>query len=173
MITKIFKILLFFIVLVSTAYGQDIKNENESLITDQDKFIAISQVDNFLLNSNVANQSALQSGVNSVFIQQIGSDNFIFSNIVSESSNINIVQKGNQNSVEIDETALQIEKMITQTGNNNSVIDFSFNPDVSTNLELIQEGNNLTFERFGSNELSNNLRFRMSGEARTIIVRSF
>ena len=163
--------LVFFISFTfSMAYAQDIKDESQLSVTDQDKFITLSQVNDML---SVTKSSSLSNGVNAVFIQQIGTSNIVLSTIIAESSDIKITQKGDQNLVEINESAREIEKSIIQTGNNNSVTDFSFNPDISTNLELIQEGNNLIFERFGSNELSKNLKFKMSGDARTIIVRSF
>ncbi|WP_438711446.1 hypothetical protein ACSTS3_01365 [Aquimarina muelleri] len=156
-----------------TAYTQSIKEENSLLNTDQDKFITLSQ-NGFLPEMNtITDKSTLPNGINTVFIQQIGSGNNVISNIIAESSDIKIYQNGNQNDIEINESAREIEKNIIQSGTNNSVIDFSFNPNISTKLELIQDGNNLIFERFGSNELSKTLKFKMTGEARTIIVRSF
>ncbi|WP_074408922.1 MULTISPECIES: hypothetical protein [Aquimarina] len=170
--TILIQALVFFIFFTfSNGYTQNLKGESELSVTDQDKFITLSQVNNVL--SVGAESLPLSNGVNAVFIQQIGTSNAVLSTIIAESSDIKILQKGDQNLVEINESAREIEKSIIQTGNNNSVTDFSFNPDISTNLELIQEGNNLIFERFGSNELSKNLKFKMSGDARTIIVRSF
>ncbi len=163
--------LVFILLSTVVAFAQG-SEESEISITDQDKFIALSQVDNILSQSS-RNQSSLSEGVNSIFIQQVGANNVVLSNIIAESSDIKIFQNGDQNTVEIEESAREIEKVITQNGNNNSVIDFSFNSEISTNLQLIQEGDNLIFERFGSNELSKNLKFKMSGDAKTIIVRSF
>ncbi|WP_282081281.1 hypothetical protein [Aquimarina algiphila] len=170
--TSFIKVLLFFIVLSSSvSYAQDIKEEDQFFGSDKDKFITLSQVNNTL--SQTEDRTSVSNGINAVFIQQIGANNVILSNINAESSDIKIIQNGDDNKVEINESSRDINKIITQTGNNNAVIDFSFNPDISTNLELIQEGNNLIFERFGSNELSKNLKFRMSGDARTVIIRSF
>ncbi len=167
--TRIFAIFLF---LTAFSYAQDLDKEDAVLITDQDKFITLSQVTDIQPQSS-EDLSLASQGVNAVFIQQIGTSNSVLSNIVAESSDITIVQKGNENKVEIEETAKEIEKIITQTGNNNTVLDFSLNSNLSTSLELIQEGDNLIFERFGTNELSKNLKFKMTGEAKTIIVRSF
>ncbi|PKV52541.1 Curlin associated repeat-containing protein [Aquimarina sp. MAR_2010_214] len=170
--TILIQALVFFIFFTfSNGYAQNLKEESQLSITDQDKFITLSQVNNAL--SVGSESSSLSNGVNAVFIQQIGTSNAVLSTIIAESSDIKIIQRGDQNLVEINEFSREIEKSIIQTGNNNSVTDFSFNPDISTNLELLQEGNNLIFERFGSNELSKNLKFKMSGDARTIIVRSF
>lgn len=145
--------------------------EDQISITDQDRFIALSQINSS--SAGIERQSSGIDRVNSVFIQQIGVNNSVFSNVIAESSDIKIFQSGKDNSVEINESAKVVEKIITQNGNNNAIRDFSFDPNISTNLELIQDGNNLIFERLGSNELSKSLRFRMSGEAQTIIVRSF
>ncbi len=152
------------------SYAQDSDKENEVLVSDQEKFITLSQVNNV---PSQENRDLSSEVINSVFIQQIGANNIIQSNITAEYSNINILQKGNDNKVELEEFVKETEKFISQTGNNNTVVDFSINPDISTSLELIQEGNNLIFERFGTNELSKNLKFKMTGDAKTIIVRSF
>ncbi len=168
------KAFLFFSLFSSGLIAQEVKEEGELSNTDQNKFITLSQVNGIVLGTTAeAQRSAISEGINSVFIQQIGANNTVFSAITAESSNIKISQNGDENRIEINETAKEIEKVITQTGNNNTVVDFSINPDISTNLDLLQEGNNLIFERFGSNELSKNLKFKMSGDARTIIVRSF
>ncbi len=156
----------------SGLYAQDIKDDTQVLLTDQDKFITLSQIDNSV-RQTTADRSSVAGGVNTVFIQQIGTGNAVFSTINAVSSDIKIFQNGIENKVEINEAALEIQKRITQTGDNNTVIDVSSNRDISTSLDLIQEGNHLIFERFGTNELSKNLKFRMSGDARTIIVRSF
>ncbi len=153
-----------------SSYAQNSESQNESLVESQEQFITLNQLQN-----NTAVQVARENmaGNNIVFIQQIGTGNQVFSNITAQASDIRLQQNGEQNLIDINETSREIEKFISQNGDNNVVIDFSFNPDISTNLELIQEGNNLSFERFGSNELSKNLKFKMTGNARTIIVRSF
>ncbi|MEW7280678.1 hypothetical protein ABW636_18975 [Aquimarina sp. 2201CG1-2-11] len=153
-------------------YAQTTKSEND-LISDKEKFMTLSQSTSLFESAQLINQQTTSSIGNMVYIQQIGTGNLVTSNSTSEFSNINIVQNGDYNKVEIDEHAKEVEKTILQTGTNNSVTDFSFNADISTKLELTQEGNNLIFEKFGSNELSKNLKFKMSGESRTIIIRSF
>ncbi len=168
----IVRVVVILIFSTTFSYAQDLDKEDPVLITDQDKFITLSQVNDIQLQ-DTKDIVSISQGVNAVFIQQIGTNNSVSSNIVAKSSDIRIVQNGNENKVEIEETAKEIEKLITQTGTNNSVIDFSFNSNLSTTLELIQEGDNLIFERFGTNELSKSLKFKMTGDAKTIIVRSF
>ncbi|MFD2565164.1 hypothetical protein [Aquimarina rubra] len=160
----------FSLFLCGNSYAQNSENQDESLVESQERFITLNQLQN---NTSVQVARENMTANSSVFIQQIGTGNQVFSNITAQSSDIRLSQNGEQNLIEIDETSKEIEKFITQNGNNNIVTDFSFNPNMSTSLELIQEGDNLSFERFGSNELSKNLKFKMTGNNRTIIVRSF
>ncbi|WP_299187767.1 hypothetical protein [uncultured Aquimarina sp.] len=165
-----FYIIALGLFLCGNSYAQNSENRDESLVGSQERFITLNQIEG---NTNV--QLARESMINNsaVFIQQVGANNQVFSNVTAERSDIRLSQNGEQNLIDINETSREIEKLITQNGNNNSVIDFSFNRDISTNLEILQEGDNLSFERFGSNELTKNLKFKMTGNARTIIVRSF
>jgi len=166
-------IVTFLFFLTTFAHAQDAENEEVGFNTDQDKFITLLQI-NEGTTQNQGNLSAgIAQGVNTVFIRQIGANNSVISSITSESSDISIIQNGNQNIVEIEENSREIEKVITQLGDNNLIRDFSFDPNQSTNLELIQEGSNLIFERFGTNELSRSLKFKMTGDSKTIVLRSF
>lgn len=169
------KYILLFAIVISVfsfekVHAQNTENAEGTLVESQERFITLSQLQN-----NAAEQVARENlaGNNAVFIQQIGSDNQVFSNITAQSSDIRIIQNGDQNLIDINENSSEIQKLITQNGNNNTIIDFSFNPNATTNLDIIQEGNNILFERFGSNELSNSLQFRITGNNRTVIVRGF
>lgn len=161
---------IVFVFLLGNVKAQTIENEEGELINTEERLLAINQLQ--IENSQISRANNMATN-NNVFIQQIGNNNTIFSNVNAVSSNLNLVQNGEDNLIDIDETSREIQKFVTQTGNNNTVIDYSFNPEASTNLELLQEGNNLYFERFGTNELSKNLKFNMTGNARSIIVRSF
>ncbi|WP_025741758.1 hypothetical protein [Aquimarina pacifica] len=156
----------------SVLIAQDITKEDDFFEEKGSQSVQLFQIRDILLQSEKVNSEFLESS-NTIFIEQIGASNVVNANINAVSSNITILQNGNENRIDINESAEEITKIITQTGNNNSVVDFSFDTLGSTSLELIQEGNNLIFEKFGSNELSNNLKFRMTGDFRTIIVRSF
>ncbi len=164
----------FFIVVLSvftleSIYAQNIDNEEEVSIENEDRFISISQIENLSITS----LQGSHTGGNSIFIKQIGEENTVLYTGVGQSSDIRISQKGERNLIDINEAAREVEKNIIQLGSDNTVVDFSFNADISTNLEIIQEGDQHYFERFGTNELSKNLKFKMTGNARTIIVRSF
>ncbi|KAA1246705.1 hypothetical protein [Aquimarina sp. RZ0] len=163
-------ILGFCLLILGAAHAQNTQNPDEVLVENQERFVVLDQLDN---DASPTVTESFIATTNSVFIQQVGANNSVFSNINAQSSDIQLIQRGEGNLIDINETSGEIEKFISQTGSNNIVTDFSFNPTISTSLEIIQEGNDHYFERFGSNELSNNLKFKMTGEARTIIVRSF
>jgi len=158
---------LFFCVNI---YAQNTEDQDGLPEENQERFIRLDQLQN---NASVRVPRENVGRNNSVFIQQVGANNQIFSNITAQSTDVRLHQDGEQNLIDINETSREIEKIISQKGNNNIITDFSFNPDISTNLEILQEGDNHIFERFGSNELSKNLKFKMTGNSRTIIVRSF
>ena len=84
-----------------------------------------------------------------------------------------MIPENENNLIDIDETSREAQKFITQNGDYNTIVDYVFDPEATTNLNVLQEGNNLYFERFGSNELTKNLKFNMTGNARSIIIRSF
>lgn len=155
---------LGFILLCTNGYAQ---NEPISTELTTEQLQQIEQV------FQTESRRETTSNNNNVFIQQVGSGNTIFSNISSKSSRIELYQNGDNNSIKIDETSDDIQKFISQTGSDNSVIDFSNNPELSTKLELIQDGNQLIFERSGVNELTKSLKFKMTGNDRSILVRSF
>ena len=140
---------------------------------ETERDLQILQISDFFSQAAQSNATTLQNNMNRVFIQQIGSNNSVNAFVRSSSSDITVLQNGNSNVIDINETADEVIKVLEQTGDNNRIIDFSFAPNSSTSLELIQDGSNLIFEKFGSNELSNSLKFQMSGADRTIIVRSF
>ncbi len=146
--------------------AQNTDNEKEVLEINRKNFITLSQIE----NGNVQSLNhVISQDLNNIYIEQVGTDNTIYTSITAQSSDIKLYQTGNNNTIDITEYSKNIEKEIIQTGTYNTVIDYSFNRESSTNLELIQEGSNLNFERFGTNELSKSLKFKMTGNAKTII----
>ena len=91
---------------------------------------------------------------NSVFLQQIGDFNqvSVFANTVG--SDINISQQGDFNIVDLNYRTNTAIANITQQGNENTLIDFVINSVEDISLDLQQQGDNLTFERFGTNSIT-------------------
>jgi len=110
---------------------------------------------------------------NSVFVQQIGELNSAAILTNTQASEINLLQQGNSNLTVLDYNALTAITNVSQLGDFNLVTDFINNPTENVSLDLIQQGDNLTFERFGSNSITRSLRFIQTEASPTIIIRSF
>lgn len=110
---------------------------------------------------------------NSVFVRQIGDFNTADIQTRTNASEINLLQNGNYNDTRLDYSANTAVADLIQNGDNNRIRDFVNNPGADVSLDLIQDGNNLNFERDGVNELTKSLKFRQTEASPTIIVRSF
>ncbi len=154
------------LIFCNLGYAQDITDSN---------YKELKQKELEILNQTTKQTTITtkQTSSSSVFIQQIGYKNTIQTEIDASYSQIQIEQRGEYNQVEIREISKEITKTIRQIGRDNRIGDFSIDSEVITNLELNQSGNNLIFERQGINELSKNMKFSMSGNNKTIIIRSF
>ena len=62
---------------------------------------------------------------------------------------------------------------LTQNGDNNLIKDYVYDSSEDIYLNLQQDGDNLTFDKFGSNELTKSLQFRQTEASPKIIIRSF
>tara|TARA_A100001391_G_scaffold202102_1_gene190783 strand:+ start:325 stop:867 length:543 start_codon:yes stop_codon:yes gene_type:complete len=109
---------------------------------------------------------------NSVYIQQIGSFNTAQIQTRTNASEINLIQDGDYNDTNLNYRANTAIADLIQSGNNNRIRDFVNSPNADISLDLVQDGNYLTFEREGVNELTKSLRFRQTEASPTIIVRS-
>ena len=131
-----------------------------------------------LLNQVESNISDYRSNtVNNVrnvtIIQQVGSQNQAVANNNSDISNINYLQVGDSNIIESTSFIENTAERLIQTGNNNSINSFSFGNVDASSLQILQNGNNQIFEKFGTNNLTDNLTLRVSGNNQTVIIRSF
>ena len=110
---------------------------------------------------------------NQIFIEQIGANNNIDAYTSSENSDLKLLQYGDGNYISFITDAQNLDGTIIQDGNNNKSFDFTVNPDQDVSANLLQQGDNLHFERYGANSISNNLKIIQTGETRSIIVRNF
>ena len=109
----------------------------------------------------------------SLFLTQIGEDNQARVQVSAQDSDINILQNGNDNGVNLEYQVKSVFADLQQEGNNNYILDYSFDKNQEISLDLKQNGDNLNFERFGTNEMSKNIKFTQTVASPTIIVRSF
>lgn len=109
---------------------------------------------------------------NSVFLRQVGDFNTASIRTHTNASEINLLQKGNSNDTQVDYIANTAIANLVQDGDFNTIKDYANRPEMDISLDLVQEGNNLKFERQGVNELTKSIKFKQTEASPTIIVRS-
>lgn len=109
----------------------------------------------------------------SVFLQQIGDFNNAEISVRANASEIQVLQNGDANTTFLDYQVNTVITNVIQNGDGNVLTDFVTDPSQDISLDIQQQGNYLTFERFGSNELTRSLRFIQTEASPSIIVRSF
>lgn len=110
---------------------------------------------------------------NAVSLRQIGDYNTANIRTQTNASEINLLQNGNSNDTQIDYIANTAVADLIQNGDYNQIRDYVNSPNADISLDLIQNGNDLNFERNGVNDLTKSIKFRQSEASPTIIVRSF
>lgn len=173
-----FLLALFCLLLVQIATAQTFENDQESEEISGDEII----IDNTNVNTQVLNDLGFETNFapdpstivgNLVTIQQIGDLNNVSVSTTTASSDIAIIQNGNTNDIELSYTTNSVFARLNQQGNSNQVIDFVANPNADPALDLTQQGDNLSFERYGTNNLTNSLQFTQTEASPAIIVRSY
>jgi hypothetical protein len=119
------------------------------------------------------NSSHYQNSINQVYINQVGLNNIINSEIKGESTNSTYIQNGSSNNIDLRITARSYRNNIGQIGDYNNVFENIHSPSANISLNLTQNGRRNHFERHGSNSIGDKLEFTMNGNDKSIIVRNF
>jgi len=135
------------------------------------KYLLLNQVEPNLNNQQVA--GTINNPRNVTVIQQVGNRNRAVSNSFSETSDINFIQIGDNNTIQSTSLIPNTTEALLQTGNNNVINSFSFGNVEASSLQIQQNGNNQRFEKFGTNALTNDISLRITGNNKTVIIRSF
>jgi hypothetical protein len=133
-------------------------------------YLQISQIESLEGRSQNTN---LQNDRNIAVIRQLGIANNALTQTVSNTSDIQYTQIGIRNSIESKNSIPNVTERVMQTGIGNSLTNFSYGTIETSNLNVMQTGRNLNFEKFGSNAQTNGMSFRMLGNNQTLIVRSY
>lgn len=170
--TMIFRILMVLMLLVTSVnFAQNYADENEA--KKQQELLEQNQTTLFGFSSSNddAKLSSLQG--NSVFLKQVGEYNAVKVVSKTNKSEINLSQNGFANKIRLDYYANAVLTDVAQNGDYNMVKDYVYGENENASLNLNQDGDNLYFERFGSNELTKSLKFNQTEASPLIIVRSF
>ncbi|GHA28087.1 hypothetical protein GCM10007103_07010 [Salinimicrobium marinum] len=116
--------------------------------------------------------SSIPSG-NNIFIEQIGNNNRVNAQISSPNLDARFTQAGMGNEFSIDLNAEKVKYTLVQSGDNNYLLDHTFAPSRTVELSLQQNGNNNHVEKYGTNSITNKLEFNLTGDSKSLIIRSF
>ena len=166
-----FWVLILILIYGNVAIAQTYKADKSD--TTIKNFTEKNAENNFLAANVVSENNPVYIDENAIFIQQIGNDNSVKANTKSSFSNIELSQKGDQNSIYLDITAKTIEEKIIQHGDNNYFLDFSPYGVNLHSAEVVQQGSNQNITVFGGNAISEKIKINMQGDSKTVIVRNF
>ncbi|MAO09073.1 MAG: hypothetical protein CL596_10200 [Alteromonas sp.] len=125
------------------------------------------------INNNQSNNRNANISGNSLSLRQIGDYNQVRVNSSATASEINVTQNGDYNLTNLEYKVNTVVADLTQNGDNNLIKDYVYDSSEDIYLNLQQDGDNLTFDKFGSNELTKSLQFRQTEASPKIIIRSF
>lgn len=129
------------------------------------------QVQHMLSSKSVSSYQNM-SPANSVYVQQIGNNNIINSDVHSNYSAVNILQYGNKNNIDMGVKAEVINENVMQLGDHHTFIDDNLGGAALHNANVTQQGLNQTLLISGSNSMSENLVVNMRGANQTVLIRN-
>lgn len=117
--------------------------------------------------------SNISYDANSIYIDQIGSNNIISLKSFTESSTIDLTQNGNNNVVKLNFTALSAVENFYQLGDNHYLAAYGNTPSLNLQRTVNQNGSGQRLTIHGNNSISEKMQLNMKGATSTIIIRNF
>jgi hypothetical protein len=141
---------------VSHEYALD-NNTNQDLDITKQSLISFERNDNSILIDNIQ-------------INQIG--NYNKSKVYQKTVHLDLTlnQYGVNNEISFHKSNSEIKQMIQQVGDSNFVSDFSINSNYKVDMQISQEGNNLTLFNNGTNSISKEMKVIQTGNFGTIFI---
>jgi hypothetical protein len=138
---------------------------------DEKELIGVNSLDSQNKQLNVVQSSTpsndiLTGGVfkrNSVFIDQVGSNNIGDVKITSNDSEVNLVQIGSNNKTFINLRATTIRENVLQLGNDNLFQDFSIHGAQLHTADVLQNGSYNEVISIGRNSISEKIKVTQNG----------
>ncbi|WP_339848495.1 hypothetical protein [uncultured Dokdonia sp.] len=168
----------FFILLLSLAYSitaQTYSDDSETVVNadlvKNNTITTSATLQSFGISNQKNNRSNSLQG-NTIFLQQVGALNSTDIFITSNASELNINQNGAENNVTLGYNVKTAIVDISQEGFRNIAFDFVNDPTANVSLELTQTGDNLFFQREGTNSVIESLQFNQTSASPSIIVKS-
>lgn len=154
---------LFLVVFVF--FTCDVNSQEERITSSRLDFFVINNSNNFIQSINQLAQNA-----NIIQVNQMGLGNSTDLNVVSENSNLVVNQYGSNNYIDLYKKSNELLQSVNQSGNNNFISDFSLIDENQINMNVKQDGNNLSLYNNGSNSISKNMKITQTGNSGSIYI---
>lgn len=142
------------------------QKERNNIVRDENSFL-INQI-------TIRNDKAMLQDQKQVYVTQIGDDNILMSNLsYSSSSDVNYMQIGNHNNIDILTKSQESNQTIDQIGDQNKYSNYNYNSTKVENINIIQKGNNQNIDVFGQNSMSQDLKITIIGSDKSLIIRNY
>ncbi|NRT16559.1 hypothetical protein HNP99_002926 [Flavobacterium sp. 28A] len=172
--TKIYILLIVFSfsqMAISQNILEGIGSEKTSSLSDFSKemrFHLISQI-NFKNEKNNLQKDYYQN--ENLNINQIGSYNSINVKISAKVLALDVLQKGDENRLQLDKQVNDLKQKVIQEGQNNTIKDISlYRTSNDVNTEFIQKGNNQTIHNYGENSISKDMKVIQKGDGAAVFI---
>lgn len=142
-------------------------------VNAQIELINSSRQDFFMINNqNTTSQNINQlvQNANIIHVIQVGSGNYSNLKVISKSSNLVVNQGGSNNYIDLYKKSNELLQSVNQRGTNNFISDFSLNYESQINMNVNQEGNNLSLYNNGSNSISRNMKITQTGNSGSVYI---
>lgn len=110
---------------------------------------------------------------NEIFITQTGNSNGIEVYTSTMTSEIAINQQGYNNDVLLDIDSKTMVQNVSQNGNGNFYMEYANAPRLNLERSIEQNGTNHSIIIFGSNSITQKLKFNLEGNSKAITIRNF
>jgi hypothetical protein len=118
----------------------------------------------------ISSEKNSRSILDNIHINQIGDYNKSQVNLKAAHSDLTINQYGVNNNINFYKSNQELKQMIQQAGNSNFVSDFSINSYYKVDMQINQQGNNLTLFNNGTNSISKEMKVTQTGNSGTILI---
>ena len=108
--------------------------------------------------------------IDNIHINQIGDYNKSQMYLKTAHSDLALNQYGVNNDISFYKSNPEIKQIVEQVGNSNFVSDFSINSNYKVDMEINQQGNNLTLFNNGTNSISKEMKVTQTGNFGTILI---
>ncbi len=174
----VMKLVPILILFLSFLFHQNLKAQQDNILFSG-TFVSQEYVfeNNVNQGLNIAKKSFIPAEKNShdrlidnIHINQIGDYNRSQVYLKTAHSDMTLNQYGVNNDISFYKSNPEIKQMIQQVGNSNFVSDFSINSNYKVDMQINQQGNNLTLFNNGTNSISKEMKVTQTGNSGTILI---